>query len=169
MPQRNRYDTDFPSSISMKLDQLQGNALRRELDEQGDGESHGHLEADEEEIELEEGDDEDDMSSISSFEEEDAEWKKQLEKAVKWLPSLQIIDTIKQYHSRPDKWSVLLEDFITAIILTVMVIPQGMAYATLAGMPPKFGLVSSVLASLTYGLFGTSRHLVVGPVAIMLV
>ncbi|NBV73681.1 MAG: sodium-independent anion transporter, partial [Actinobacteria bacterium] len=48
-----------------------------------------------------------------------------------------------------------------------MLVPQGMAYALLAGLPPEIGLYASTLPLLAYALFGTSRQLAVGPVAIV--
>jgi SulP family sulfate permease len=48
-----------------------------------------------------------------------------------------------------------------------MLVPQGMAYAILAGLPPQVGLYASILPLIVYGLLGTSRALAVGPVAIV--
>lgn len=48
-----------------------------------------------------------------------------------------------------------------------MLVPQGMAYALLAGLPPEIGLYASTLPLLAYALLGTSRQLAVGPVAIV--
>lgn len=56
----------------------------------------------------------------------------------------------------------LLAGFITAVLL----VPQGMAYAALAGLPPQVGLYASVLPPVVYALFGTSRTLSVGPVSV---
>ncbi|MAM88812.1 MAG: sodium-independent anion transporter [unclassified Hahellaceae] len=58
--------------------------------------------------------------------------------------------------------SDLTAGFITAVLL----IPQGMAYALLAGLPPEVGLYASILPPLVYALFGTSRTLSVGPVSV---
>ncbi len=60
----------------------------------------------------------------------------------------------------------LLNDGIAAVIVTVMLIPQSLAYALLAGMPPETGLYASILPLIIYALFGTSRTLSVGPVAV---
>ena len=46
-----------------------------------------------------------------------------------------------------------------------MLIPQGMAYAMIAGLPVVYGLYAALLPQIVYGFFGTSRHLAVGPVA----
>lgn len=50
--------------------------------------------------------------------------------------------------------------------LTVMLVPQGLAYATLAGMPPQYGVYASCIGLLIYPLFSTSPHMAVGPVAL---
>lgn len=56
---------------------------------------------------------------------------------------------------------------MAAIIVTIMLIPQSLAYAMLAGLPPATGLYASILPLLAYALFGSSRTLAVGPVAII--
>ncbi len=58
-------------------------------------------------------------------------------------------------------------DFIAAAIVTIMLIPQSLAYALLAGLPPQVGLYASILPLVAYGVFGTSRTLAVGPVAVI--
>jgi sulfate permease, SulP family len=57
-------------------------------------------------------------------------------------------------------------DLIAGLIVALMLIPQGLAYATLAGMPPQYGLYATVLPLLLYALLGTSAVMSVGPVAI---
>jgi sulfate permease, SulP family len=57
-------------------------------------------------------------------------------------------------------------DVIAGVIVAVMLIPQGMAYATLAGLPPQVGLYASIVPLIIYGLMGTSPALGVGPTAI---
>lgn len=57
-------------------------------------------------------------------------------------------------------------DLIAAVIVTIMLIPQSLAYALLAGLPPEVGLYASIAPLLIYALFGTSRTLAVGPVAV---
>ncbi len=57
-------------------------------------------------------------------------------------------------------------DLTAGLIVTVMLIPQSLAYAMLAGMPPQVGLYASVLPLIAYALFGTSMTLAVGPVAV---
>lgn len=57
-------------------------------------------------------------------------------------------------------------DAIAALIVTIMLIPQSLAYALLAGVPPQMGLYASILPLMAYAVFGTSRTLSVGPVAV---
>jgi len=58
-------------------------------------------------------------------------------------------------------------DLVAAVIVTIMLIPQSLAYALLAGLPPEVGLYASILPLVAYALFGTSRALAVGPVAVV--
>lgn len=58
-------------------------------------------------------------------------------------------------------------DLIAAIVVTLMLIPQSLAYAMLAGLPPQVGLYASILPLVAYTIFGTSRTLAVGPVAVI--
>ncbi len=58
-------------------------------------------------------------------------------------------------------------DMIAAVIVTIMLIPQSLAYALLAGLPPEAGLYASIAPILLYAVFGTSRALAVGPVAVV--
>ena len=60
----------------------------------------------------------------------------------------------------------LLSDGLAAIIVTIMLIPQSLAYALLAGLPAEMGLYASILPLIAYALFGSSRTLSVGPVAV---
>lgn len=62
--------------------------------------------------------------------------------------------------------SLLKKDVLAGLTLLVMIIPQGMAYALLAGVPPVMGLYAATIPMLIYALLGSSRHLSVGPVAI---
>jgi len=63
--------------------------------------------------------------------------------------------------------AALVSDLIAATIVTIMLIPQSLAYAMLAGLPPEVGLYASILPLAVYALFGTSRTLAVGPVAVV--
>jgi SulP family sulfate permease len=70
-------------------------------------------------------------------------------------------DWLQQYQSA---W--LAGDVIAGAIVTVMLIPQSLAYAMLAGLPPQAGLYASLLPIFAYALFGSSMTLAVGPVAV---
>ncbi len=61
----------------------------------------------------------------------------------------------------------LSSDLIAAVIVTIMLIPQSLAYALLAGLPPEAGIYASILPIILYAIFGTSRALAVGPVAVV--
>jgi SulP family sulfate permease len=58
-------------------------------------------------------------------------------------------------------------DLVAAVIVTIMLIPQSLAYALLAGLPAEMGLYASILPLVAYAVFGTSRALSVGPVAVV--
>ncbi|MDD8021927.1 MAG: sulfate permease [Paracoccaceae bacterium] len=62
--------------------------------------------------------------------------------------------------------ATLEADLVAAIIVTIMLIPQSLAYALLAGLPAEVGLYASIAPLLIYTLLGTSRALAVGPVAV---
>ncbi len=61
----------------------------------------------------------------------------------------------------------LASDGMAGLIVAIMLVPQGMAYALLAGLPPEVGLYASIVPLVFYGLLGSSRALAVGPVAIV--
>ena len=65
------------------------------------------------------------------------------------------------------KRETLANDLTAAAIVTIMLVPQSMAYALLAGLTPQVGLYASILPLAAYALFGTSRTLAVGPVAVI--
>ena len=73
-----------------------------------------------------------------------------------------ILDWGSQYSQ-----SHAVNDLFAAFIVTVMLVPQSLAYAMLAGLPPVIGLYASILPLIAYALFGTSRTLAVGPVAVV--
>lgn len=62
---------------------------------------------------------------------------------------------------------ILSSDLMAAVIVTIMLIPQSLAYAMLAGLPPVVGLYASIMPLVLYAVFGTSRTLAVGPVAVV--
>ena len=80
-------------------------------------------------------------------------------KISRYLP---ILDWGSRYNS-----TTLTNDGVAAIIVTIMLIPQSLAYAMLAGLPPEIGLYASILPLIAYAIFGTSRTLAVGPVAVV--
>ena len=79
--------------------------------------------------------------------------------ATRYLP---ILEWGRTYNA-----SVLSNDLMAAVIVTIMLIPQSLAYALLAGLPPVVGLYASILPLVAYAIFGTSRTLAVGPVAVV--
>src|SRR6202012_2070552 len=71
------------------------------------------------------------------------------------VPGLQVVTSYRR------EW--LVKDIIAGVVLTTLLVPQGMAYAELAGLPPITGLYTSILCLLGYAVFGPSRILVLGP------
>jgi SulP family sulfate permease len=69
--------------------------------------------------------------------------------------------------SRDYDRDTLASDALAAVIVTIMLIPQSLAYALLAGLPAEMGLYASILPLVAYAMFGTSRALAVGPVAVV--
>ena len=76
--------------------------------------------------------------------------------------ALPLLDQLARYSP-----GSLKSDLSAGITVGVMLIPQGMAYALIAGLPPIYGLYASLIPLLGYAIFGTSRQLAVGPVAIV--
>ncbi|MEZ4899281.1 MAG: solute carrier family 26 protein [Saprospiraceae bacterium] len=81
---------------------------------------------------------------------------------MRWSSVLPVLDWLPKYQT-----SDLRGDLSAGLTVGVMLIPQGMAYAMLAGLPPIYGLYASTIPLLIYALFGTSRQLAVGPVAMV--
>ncbi|UXP30621.1 sulfate permease [Reichenbachiella agarivorans] len=71
-----------------------------------------------------------------------------------------IIATLRNYHK-----SHLKGDLTAGLIVGILLVPQGMAYAMIAGLPPVYGLYAAIFPQIVYALFGSSRQLAVGPVA----
>lgn len=69
-------------------------------------------------------------------------------------------------HLKPYRRENLAADINAGIMVTVLLVPQSMAYALLAGLPPVTGLYASILPVIVYGLLGSTRFLTVGPTAI---
>ncbi|WP_411838466.1 SulP family inorganic anion transporter [Paracoccus sp. ME4] len=63
--------------------------------------------------------------------------------------------------------AALSDDLLAAVIVTIMLIPQSLAYALLAGLPAQAGLYASIVPIMLYAVLGTSRALAVGPVAVV--
>ncbi|KAK6643064.1 hypothetical protein RUM43_004567 [Polyplax serrata] len=72
---------------------------------------------------------------------------------LKWLP---------EYNSEK-----LLSDMIAGITVGLTVMPQGLAYATLAGLEPQYGLYSSFMGCFVYAIFGSCKDITIGPTALM--
>jgi len=62
--------------------------------------------------------------------------------------------------------NIFINDLVVSLIVSIMLIPQSLAYAQLAGLPPEIGLYASMAPLILYAIFGTSRSLSVGPVAV---
>jgi SulP family sulfate permease len=75
---------------------------------------------------------------------------------------LPILDWGRQYNR-----TAFSNDLIAALIVTIMLVPQSLAYALLAGLPPEAGIYASIVPIVLYAIFGTSRALAVGPVAVV--
>nr|MCU0296605.1 SulP family inorganic anion transporter [Candidatus Nanopelagicales bacterium] len=72
-----------------------------------------------------------------------------------WVPGITAVRTYKR--------SWLPRDVMTGLVLSALLVPQGMAYAELAGLPAVTGLYTSILCLIGYAIFGPSRVLVLGP------
>ncbi len=75
---------------------------------------------------------------------------------------LPILDWGRDYNR-----GIFANDMLAAVIVTIMLIPQSLAYALLAGLPAQMGIYASILPIVLYAIFGTSRALAVGPVAVV--
>lgn len=80
----------------------------------------------------------------------------------RWLPGLPVLAWARHYDR-----DTFISDGVAALIVTIMLIPQSLAYALLAGLPPEVGLYASIAPLLLYAAFGSSRVLAVGPVAVV--
>src|SRR6185437_1215749 len=72
-----------------------------------------------------------------------------------WVPGLRAVSTYRR--------SWLGKDLVAGLVLSTLLVPQGMAYAELAGLPAITGLYTTILCLAGYALFGPSRILVLGP------
>ncbi|KAJ1677395.1 hypothetical protein EV182_006268, partial [Spiromyces aspiralis] len=109
-------------------------------------------------------------------------------KSVEYIEPLPSVRTWVKVHTTPSKQGVkeyilslfpilswiyrynmtwFLGDLVAGLTVGVVVIPQGMAYAKLAMLPPEFGLYSSFVGVILYFIFATSKDITIGPVAVM--
>ncbi|MFB6619734.1 SulP family inorganic anion transporter [Streptomyces sp. NPDC056367] len=77
------------------------------------------------------------------------------------LPRLRTVPGVRAAASYRREW--LVKDLVAGVVLTTLLVPQGMAYAELAGLPAITGLYTTILCLLAYAVFGPSRILVLGP------
>jgi high affinity sulfate transporter 1 len=73
----------------------------------------------------------------------------------RWVPGLRVARTYERSWTRPD--------LVAGVVLAAILVPQGMAYAELAGLPPVTGLYTTIACLVGYAVFGPSRVLVLGP------
>lgn len=73
----------------------------------------------------------------------------------RWIPGLRVAQTYQRSWTR--------SDVVAGVVLAAILVPQGMAYAELAGLPPVTGLYTTIACLIGYALFGPSRILVLGP------
>ncbi len=78
-----------------------------------------------------------------------------LRRVERWIPGVSVVRTYRA------AW--LPKDLVAGLVLTTLLVPQGMAYAELAGLPPITGLYTTIFCLLGYAVFGPSRILVLGP------
>lgn len=82
-------------------------------------------------------------------------YKSKLDRAQKWMPGILAVRTYNR------EW--LFKDIVAGVVLCALLVPQGMAYAELAGLPPITGLYTTVVCLFAYAIFGPSPFLVLGP------
>ncbi len=85
-----------------------------------------------------------------------------LNKGIKLTRLLPILDWGRRYDS-----GKFADDTVAAIVVAIMLVPQALAYALVAGLPPETGLYASIFGLTLYAFFGTSNTLSVGPVAVI--
>jgi high affinity sulfate transporter 1 len=73
----------------------------------------------------------------------------------RWVPGVHVARTYERQWLRPD--------LVAGVVLAAILVPQGMAYAELAGLPPVTGLYTTIACLVAYAVFGPSRVLVLGP------
>ena len=80
----------------------------------------------------------------------------------RFLSNFPLLEQLPEYRGEQ-----FIGDLIAGTIVAIMLIPQAMAYAMLAGLPPQVGLYASILPLIVYSFLGSSRSLAVGPVAMV--
>mmetsp|Transcript_31373 Transcript_31373/g.61126 ORF Transcript_31373/g.61126 Transcript_31373/m.61126 type:complete len:696 (-) Transcript_31373:317-2404(-) len=89
-----------------------------------------------------------------------------------WLPKYGKDNQFYQGSAGASKWDGIRRDFICGVVIAVMLVPQGLAYALLAGLPPIYGLYSSTWSIITYAVVGTCKFLGPGvnaPISLLVV
>lgn len=91
--------------------------------------------------------------------------------ALKWLPNYpsigqEAVDLSTTRAKLAATWSNFRSDLISGVTCGVVSVPQGLAYALLAGLPAILGLYTAFITPILYVIFGTSRHVSIGPVAV---
>lgn len=81
----------------------------------------------------------------------------------KWLPFLRWLPFLS-WQERVDR-QTLFADLMAGLTGAIVVLPQGVAYALIAGLPPEYGLYTAIITPIIAGLFGSSLHLISGPTA----
>lgn len=91
--------------------------------------------------------------------------KDPLHKSVNYFKNLFPIFSWIGYYPTQPRW--ILSDFITGLSVAIVLVPQAMSYAKLAGLQPEYGLYSSFIGVMIYSIFATSKDVSIGPVAVM--
>jgi len=81
----------------------------------------------------------------------------------KWLPFLRWLPFLS-WQARVNR-QTLFADLMAGLTGAIVVLPQGVAYALIAGLPPEYGLYTAIITPIIAGLFGSSLHLISGPTA----
>ena len=87
--------------------------------------------------------------------------------ARKYVPQITLWTALRHYNNRGLWKSKLVGDFSAGLLVAVVLVPQSLAYAQLAGLPAIYGLYSSIIALFIYPIFSTSPQLAIGPVTMV--
>ncbi|KAG0686786.1 hypothetical protein C6P40_003365 [Pichia californica] len=91
--------------------------------------------------------------------------KQPIKRSTNYIKNLFPIFSWIGYYPTQPKW--IASDFITGISVAIVLVPQAMSYAKLAGLDPVYGLYSSFIGLMMYAIFATSKDVSIGPVAVM--